>query len=206
MEGRCKVVRGVWLAFSAVAVCLVFPACSQPAVQAQSKELYVRDPSKPLYDTEPVRGEPIPLLIEADGQTAKCSLCHDGFEGDMSEEALKDQHKDITFDHGLNLRCLNCHNPKNADTFVNHDGSEIPGDQPTRLCAKCHGPHYREWQLGVHGRVNGYWDAKLGPQKKLECIQCHDPHRPRFQPIKPLPAPVLTRFEDAKRGGQPHGE
>ena len=198
MEGRCNVVRAVLLAFSAVALCLVFPACSQAPVNATTKELYVRDPAKPLYDIEPVRGEQGPLLLHADGQTAKCSLCHDGFEGNMTEEALQDQHKDIKFDHGLNLRCLNCHNPKNADTFVNHDGSAIPGDKPTLLCAKCHGPHYREWQLGVHGRVNGYWDAKYGKQKKLDCIQCHNPHHPRFQPIVPEPTPRLTRFEKGK--------
>jgi hypothetical protein len=87
---------------------------------------------------------------------------------------------------------------------VYHDGSEIPGDQPTRLCAKCHGPHFREWEMGIHGRVNGYWEARLGPQEYLNCIDCHDPHRPRFQGIAPVSAPVLTRFEKPVHGDPTH--
>jgi pyruvate-formate lyase-activating enzyme len=98
----------------------------------------------------------------------------------------------------MNLRCLNCHNPKNSDTYVNHDGTEIPSDSPTMLCAKCHGPHYREWTLGVHGRINGFWNDRSGEQKKLECVQCHDPHKPRFPVIAPQGPPPLTRFHERR--------
>ena len=69
--------------------------------------------------------------------------------------------------------------PANADAYDNFGDAEIPGDQPTMLCAKCHGPHYREWGLDVHGRVNGHWGAEWGEQRKLDCIQCHDPHDPK---------------------------
>jgi hypothetical protein len=27
----------------------------------------------------------------------------------------------------------------------------------------------------------------LGEKTKLRCIQCHDPHNPKFQAMKPLP-------------------
>jgi hypothetical protein len=54
------------------------------------------------------------------------------------------------------------------------------------LCAKCHGTIYRDWKAGVHGRENGYWNTQLGDKTKLRCIQCHDPHSPKFKDMKPL--------------------
>lgn len=180
-------------------------SCSPLPSLAASTAVYERDTSGGLYDITPVRGAVRPLRLRQDGDEYECTMCHDGFHGDKGEEALEDQHADIKFDHGLNLRCLNCHNPTNSMAYVNHDGSEIPDDQPTRLCAKCHGPHYREWLLGIHGRVNGNWNAYLDEKSKLACIQCHDPHRPRFQQMAPEPPPTLTRFEDALRGGPAHG-
>jgi hypothetical protein len=161
-------------------------------------------PIKPMeHNTTPVRGEVRPLAFVLEGDSFACSTCHEGFEGDMGELALEDTHANITFDHGRNVRCLNCHNPENSEAYVNHDGSEIPADNPTLLCAKCHGPHYREWSLDVHGRVNTYWDDRFGEQKKLACVQCHDPHQPRFQPMVPLPPPVHTRFDlDNAKGSQ----
>ena len=130
-------------------------SCSPVTGTPAQGPLYQRDVSAGLSDTTPVRGPLRSLRLHRDGDEFECTTCHDGFEGEQTEAALQDEHKDITFDHGLNLRCLNCHNPKNCQTYVNHDGAEIPADQPTRLCAKCHGPLYREWQLGIHGRVNG---------------------------------------------------
>ena len=105
-------------------------------------------------------------------------------------------HANIDFDHGMNSRCLNCHNANNPDTFINHDGSEIPSDQPSDLCWKCHGPQHRDWVIGIHGRTNGHWAPQFGEQHKLDCIQCHDPHKPHFPMMAPDPSPVLTRFED----------
>lgn len=156
--------------------------------------LYERNLSEGIHGVEAVRGAVRPLVMRQDEDEFACSMCHEGFTGDLTEAALEGAHQNIQFDHGMNLRCLNCHNPANSDTYVNHDGSEIPGDSPTMLCAKCHGPHYREWTLGVHGRINGYWSEQFGEQKKLECVQCHDPHKPRFAPIAPENPPPLTRF------------
>ena len=55
-------------------------------------------------------------------------------------------------DHGNNRFCLNCHHPTNRKAFVDYDGSEIAEADVVLLCAKCHGPTYRDWQAGVHGR------------------------------------------------------
>lgn len=182
---------------------LTLCSCANQPVIDSSVPLVERDVSKGLYDIEPIRGELRPLALHVDGDAVECSFCHDGFTGDLGDAALKDTHSNIVFDHGRNLLCLNCHNPKNADTYVDFGGAEIPGDNPTQLCAKCHGPHYREWNHAVHGRVNGHWDSRYGEQKKLACIQCHDPHRPRIPQMVPKPAPTLTRFEDVATQGAP---
>jgi hypothetical protein len=73
-------------------------------------------------------------------------------------------------------------------------GTEIPFDQPQLLCANCHGPVYRDWQHGSHGRSNGYWDASRGPMTRRKCIECHDPHQPPFPPMKPAPPPNTLRL------------
>lgn len=179
-----------------ILVVLSASSCSKSPVQANPKPLYERDVSAGIHNLAPVRGTRGPLRLNMDGDEYECSMCHEGFTGEFSKATLEGQHANIVFDHGLNLLCLNCHNPKNSDAYVYHDGSEIPADESTRLCAKCHGPHFREWSLDVHGRVNGAWDDSRGIQTKLDCIQCHDPHRPKFQRMKPLAPPVLTRFEE----------
>lgn len=65
--------------------------------------------------------------------------------------------------------------------------TEIAQADVVQLCAKCHGTIYRDWEAGVHGRQNGYWDAAKGEKTRLRCIQCHDPHSPQFKDMKPLP-------------------
>ena len=90
----------------------------------------------------------------------------------------------------MNTRCFNCHNRTNRDTFVDDAGGEIPWNQPPLLCGKCHGPVYRDWQHGSHGRTNGYWDKTRGPQERRKCVECHDPHRPPFAPMVPAPGPA----------------
>lgn len=133
-----------------------------------------------------------------------CMECHQHVEDprfDRSE--IQVEHEDIHLDHGNNRYCLNCHHPENRNVFVDYDGAEIPEHDVTLLCAKCHGPKYRDWKAGVHGRQNGYWDATKGPKEKLRCIQCHDPHKPAFPPIKPLAPPTYPKR--AANANKDHG-
>lgn len=142
---------------------------------------YVRDPlQEPIYTK---------LKMEY-----KCNNCHDHFTSVRTTQngvdgPLIGDHKNLVLNHGANDRCLNCHHPKNREAFVNHDGSEIPYEKSVDLCRKCHGPKYNDWLKGVHGRPIGFWDAQKGESKKGVCIQCHDPHSPKFKPIKSAPAP-----------------
>ena len=185
--------NGIALAVLSV---MLLTACREEASLEGLAPLYERDVSGGLYDITPVRGERGTLMLHMDGDEYECSMCHVGFEGNLTQDALAGQHENIKFDHGLNIRCLNCHHKDNADAYIYHDGSEIPGDDPTRLCAKCHGPHYRDWSKDVHGRVNGSWDKEVREQTRLDCIQCHDPHSPSFKPMTADPPPVVTRFEN----------
>ena len=117
-------------------------------------------------------------------------------------------HSDVHMAHGINKRCLNCHHAVNRDAFADDYGKEIPWDQPQLLCAKCHGPVYRDWQHGVHGRSNGYWNQSRGKQTRLKCVECHDPHRPPFPPMHAAPPPNTLRmgpqnFPDQNRARDP---
>lgn len=124
------------------------------------------------------------------GWTYNCMECHQLFPAQWHYGGTNrplNEHKDIVLDHGNNRFCLNCHHPTNRNVFVDYDGAEIAQADVVKLCAKCHGTIYRDWQAGVHGRQNGFWQTELGPKTKLRCIQCHDPHSPKFKEMKPLP-------------------
>lgn len=124
----------------------------------------------------------------------RCSDCHRLFRSLPEATSSLIRHTDIVLKHGINTRCFNCHNILNRDTFVDDIGGEIPYDQPEQLCARCHGPVYRDWEHGVHGRSNGYWDTQQGPLTRKQCTECHDPHQPPFPPMTPAPPPNTLRM------------
>ena len=106
------------------------------------------------------------------------------------------EHADVVMGHGThgrNNNCFNCHNENNLTTLQPRDGRELKLEESTQLCGSCHGPTYRDWDSGAHGRINGYWNTKLGPAVKKDCVNCHNPHSPRFPGRKPLPGPHPLR-------------
>jgi hypothetical protein len=147
-------------------------------------------------DPAPVRRPTLKPEITLAGYTYRCSDCHRLFESPPETTRSLTQHRDIVLEHGINTRCFNCHHRTNRDAYVDDAGREIPADQPQLLCAKCHGPVYRDWLKGAHGRTNGSWNTRLGVQQRRKCIECHDPHRPPFAPLKPAPPPDTLRMGD----------
>ncbi len=127
------------------------------------------------------------LTLTKLGWTYNCMECHKLLPARWHYDRPMAEHGSIKLDHGNNRFCLNCHHPSNRSAFVDYDGSEIAEADVVLLCAKCHGPTYRDWQAGVHGRRNGYWNVAKGARTQLRCIQCHDPHQPKFKELKPLP-------------------
>lgn len=189
---RSRTTASRWVAaFTLLAACAF--RCA-PGEVPPDTSLFVRDVSSGLFDTAPVRGDLRPLRLHLDGDEYECSMCHDGFDSASQTDSLKGEHASITMNHGLDQHCLHCHNPKNEGTYLDHDGSEIPDDQTTRLCGKCHGVNYKDWQIGVHGRRGGFWDSRFGERVVLDCIQCHDPHDPQFPALPPDRPPVRSRL------------
>lgn len=145
------------------------------------------------------------LDLVKSGWTYNCMECHRLFPAKWHYDRPINEHKNITLDHGNNRFCLNCHHPTNRNAFVDYDGAEIAQADVVTLCAKCHGTIHRDWEAGVHGRQNGHWDPVKGDQTKLRCIQCHDPHSPRFKPMVPSPPPRYPpRAANSNAGGGHH--
>jgi hypothetical protein len=117
-----------------------------------------------------------------------CSQCHQG-GGDPTRRQLA-MHEEVQarFRHDAEHRwCLDCHDERDRDVLRSASGAPIPFTESYRLCGQCHGDKYRDWRAGIHGKRVGRWD---GAKTTSLCVQCHDPHAPRFQPLAPLPPPV----------------
>lgn len=158
-------------------------------------------------DKTPVRKTKGLDLIKM-GWTYNCMECHKLLPARWSYDRPMAEHQDVHLEHGNNRFCLNCHHATNRNVFADYDGSEIAQSDVVLLCAKCHGTTYRDWKAGVHGRSNGFWKADLGNKTKLRCIQCHDPHSPKFPsitPLAPLHYPLRAAYPpDASAAADPH--
>lgn len=186
-------VRAAAVPLALLAVAGLLAAGRWPFVSPASPPTFV-----PAWATDPrpVRHPTLKPEIQLAGFTYRCSDCHRLFPSPPETTRSLTQHTDIVLKHGINTRCFNCHHLTNRDAYVDDWGREIPADQPQLVCAKCHGPVYRDWQHGSHGRTNGYWNTRLGPQERRKCIECHAPHQPPFPPMPPAPPPNTLRMGD----------
>ncbi len=121
-----------------------------------------------------------------------CSQCHDS--GGNATRRLLGFHEEIQgkLAHGRNW-CLDCHDLSRRDVIHLSSGEQVPFTESYRLCGQCHYDKYRDWDLGIHGKRVGLWD---GAKTAFLCVNCHDPHSPRFRPLRPeprLPSPKETR-------------
>jgi hypothetical protein len=117
-----------------------------------------------------------------------CSQCHET-PGNPKRRKL-DAHEDVqeAFNHdSANRWCLDCHDNDKRDVLKLASGAHVPFTESYRLCGQCHGDKYRDWRAGVHGKRVGHWD---GERTYFLCVNCHNPHSPRFKPLKPEPRPA----------------
>lgn len=166
----------------------------------------IPDPGMTLVAREEITTEPMRTMMSdppttlMGGYDLRCQECHKLFESPPetvpANQRRLTQHQEIVLDHGLNDRCFNCHDRENRNLLALPGEGAIPYKESPRLCASCHGTTYRDWQVGVHGRTNGSWNAELGTQNRLQCTQCHDPHKPAFPPMHALPGPNTLRMGD----------
>lgn len=116
------------------------------------------------------------------------------------------EHSNLEMAHGSHDRnnlCYNCHNEQNLLTLQVRDGRVVKFDDSSSLCGSCHGPTLRDWEAGVHGRINGFWDRRKGEAKRLQCANCHDPHTPHIPSRNPAPGPHGLREDPASPSAVP---
>lgn len=158
---------------------------------------------KPVAPKFDAAGRLIPSVAHRDVVFSRmnCAACHApeekvelkfDTEGKILTPAA---HTNDVAQHGRTIgndHCFNCHDPTSLTELHTPGGKKLKLTESTLLCASCHGPSYRDWQEGVHGRHNGFWNAKLGATDRKDCTSCHDPHAPVLPRLKPLPPPFRT--------------
>jgi len=125
-----------------------------------------------------------------------CNDCHANFAPNPVKRNLVQWHDDISamFNHDNENRwCLDCHDLKDRNYLRLASGKLLDFKESYKLCGQCHGEKYRDWKFGVHGKRTGEWNGK---KEYLLCVNCHNPHSPKFKELTPLPPPV--REEDIK--------
>jgi hypothetical protein len=116
-----------------------------------------------------------------------CNDCHSELEPNTLRRELVEMHDDIIFDHDSENRwCLACHNTIDRDSLVLAGGKLLGFNESYKLCGQCHGPKYRDWKIGIHGKRTGEWN---GQKQYRLCVHCHDPHSPKIKSLKPMPPP-----------------
>lgn len=135
-----------------------------------------------------------------------CMDCHASIPPNPERRELEGMHNDIVLHHDEEHRwCLDCHDMNDRNQLRLASGVLVPFTESYRLCGQCHGTQYRDWRTGVHGKRTGYWD---GSKRYLLCVNCHNPHHPRFASLQPLPPPVRPQYlrpEDAVAGARSAG-
>ena len=117
-----------------------------------------------------------------------CMECHKDQVPNPERRKLEAMHDDIIFEHDAKNRwCLDCHDMNNRNFLKLASGTLVDFKESYRLCGQCHGPTYRDWKLGIHGKRTGLWNGK---KEYLLCVHCHNPHSPHFKPIQPMPPPI----------------
>ncbi len=154
-----------------------------------------------FLDTATIRKSYAQLIqSKADLSDFDCYACHEkGKPPVLRFDAqhnliIPQEHKDIVMGHGSHNRnnnCFNCHDEQNLELLQTRDGRQIKLSESPSLCGSCHGPTYRDWEAGAHGRTGGYWDRTAGPIKRQICVDCHNPHHPKIPPRQPAPGPHL---------------
>ncbi|MEK7415371.1 MAG: hypothetical protein AAB263_18850 [Planctomycetota bacterium] len=186
--------------------------CATLAIVAFAAEV-TGDPRQPAPQTSPAKHavqlrahtEPPRVLTGVTDQSGRpatiaCGTCHATRKPDAEIRTLTVFHQDLKFVHG-NSSCLSCHDSSDYDRLHLADGRKVAFVDSLQLCSQCHGPQRRDWDKGAHGGMNGYWDLSKGGRVRNTCIQCHDPHVPKYQGVIPMPPPRDRFMNQSSQGG-----
>lgn len=136
--------------------------------------------------------DPPTTLVE--GVPENCNACHQIFRSAHPGGTALSYHEGVALSHGLNNRCVNCHDPDDRERLTLRDGTTVAFSQTPQLCAQCHGTTFRDWERGMHGKTLGSWITGSAAQRRLSCNECHNPHSPRYEAYAPLPGPNTLRM------------
>jgi hypothetical protein len=164
-------------------------------MSSAAEPLNVRLPAKePInLDFGPHERRQDEVLLHKAGFAYECVECHAWQRRDPEPRRFIGEHVAMNLEHGSVVTCFTCHHPTEYSALTMPSGEVIPFNDHIKLCAGCHGPIYKDWRNGAHGRREGYWDRESGPVSRTDCIICHDPHQPAFKPIAPLAPPGVAR-------------
>ncbi len=182
-----KTARAVTLAIAGLLAGVSLSGCRAGADAAPTET----GPPTPAAAERPGKAGPGEIQAEAPPFSEgifPCSQCHEG-GGDATRRELG-FHEDVqaAFSHDSENRwCLDCHDNQNRDVLRLASGAHVPFTESYRLCGQCHGDKYRDWRAGIHGKRVGRWD---GERTYYLCVNCHNPHAPRFKALPPEPAPA----------------
>lgn len=173
---------------------------SGPAdIPLAERDVVTLDMVQPTTLRTPMGDDP---RIMVAGVQKRCQTCHEIWDsGERQNESLV-QHRDMWLNHGENDNCLSCHDSEDRGMLRDRNGEQLAFSDSVALCSQCHGPTWRDWQAGSHGRTNGYWDKSMGEQVRQQCVACHDPHHPAFPQVETFPGPNTLRLvKDEHSGG-----
>ena len=187
MSGRVSIANVclLWLVIGLLTLCPDFGSKRALAQPVDDSDASAQERGPGSEQEFPVPLKELPKTI------TPCRACH-GPEKDFPVNFKRREdllvHKNVKLNHGgVKVWCLDCHHPENRDYLIPlSDGKLIPFDKTYLLCGKCHGTKYRDWRNGIHGRRTGYWN---GLKTYYLCINCHDPHSPKYKSIEPMPPP-----------------
>ena len=182
-----------------ILLCLMSLSASGVSAMEQTE---VSGSKRNVVDYSPVQGFLRSLKLRREPLFEyTCNECHRVFDTEGSGKNRVAEHTDLKLNHGSNDNCMNCHHRENRNAYVTNDGNEIPSNRPEILCSKCHGMVYRDWMIGIHGRVSVSWNSNRKGWHLLVCTECHNPHDPGFPQLVPMPGPSIP---GSKKGNGSH--
>lgn len=179
-----------WGLFVTVPICLVLIVYFLSSSLRSEDRPVAAEVLKPAwYTPKTARSED----LANKSMVGNCFLCHAYWVGipDPTVVRPKFVHSAIELKHGSNDRCYNCHLIEDRNKYTADDGTGIMHVNVEKLCARCHGLIYKDWQGGTHGVRRGKWlPQKLFERINFKCTECHDPHSPVFQFKEYAPPPI----------------
>lgn len=131
------------------------------------------------------------LVPESTTDMIACIDCHKGLKINTAMRPLTQTHKDFIFNHpGFDRQskwCYYCHSTGAFDKLTMEGGRILDYKESYLLCQQCHLQNYREWELGLHGKVSGNWS---GEKQTMSCVNCHNSHTPAIQARQPKNPPL----------------